>query len=61
MSDNGEKKPTIDERLEALVITAELQERRLQAAEKEQRRLRHAMRAALQAWTEYEDSDEEEK
>lgn len=57
MNDNGKKKPTIDERLEALVMTAELQERRLQAAEREQRRLRHAMRAALQAWTEYEDQN----
>jgi hypothetical protein len=52
------RKPNIDERIEALVMTAELAEKRLQATEKEQRRLRAAMRAALAAWATYEEDEE---
>jgi len=44
---------TIDERIEALVITAELQEHRLQ---KEQRRLKAAIRAALEAWVQFDEN-----
>ena len=67
-------KPTIDERLEALVHTAELlhadvQTLREQMAasktisdrhEAELTRFRSAMRAALQAWLDSDDGDQQE-